>query len=908
MAEALGITSSIISVLELTKKCITYLKDVADCPDQLQQILNEMLLLKGILLQLDDAKMNPEIENLLKVPLADFTTRLTTFNSKLEPAGGRVSFRKSIIWPFKKAECKELLESVERYKTCFLVALQDDHLKLSQVINDRVGDIQNGLNQANGGINQIKKSQEDLEVRHNQEERQKVLNWLSPLAFWNVHNEKYGRSEEGTGQWFLDQPEFVRWLSASKSKLFCPGIPGAGKTILASIAINHVQKLANAQTGGIAVAYVYFNYKEQNQTSLQIVGSLVRQLSSYQTLAPTTHATGLPLSVTTLYHKYVNDQTPPSPPSLAESLQTLKAVISLFPKVYIILDALDECPEWEYLLDVINEVYEDTQVLSVLTTARPIAAIEDKIKSDIQITIHAQDQDIRKYLLTQIGKRSRIAVHAEKRPNLILYMNKHPTLEPYIKDVNMDLKSLIINTIAGKAEGMFLLAQLHLEDLATKHNVKQIIEALAKLSQASNPLPQRLDDTYDQAMKRIEAQNLDDRELANKVLLWTTSTLRPLSVKGLQHALLLESQQSELDLDGVHDPQLIVTVCGGLVAIVDSADSGCHCRLVHYTAQEYFERKGVQYFPGAHTMIFKACIFQLSLVPQPQDTDWLRKMCDMTGQRMSLLSLSHSGNINCFGAYAYENWRRKIRRPFLPRSSNINYIGMQNRPHEQRYYGAVMAALFGMVRGLELEIRRKEININEIKYRGIGLLFIPIIFRLYNGDEIIQTLLDFGADVNQISSSDWVQEFGYRGYRSGFIFKRISFEGFCTPLLMAVGMGEYSSIVALLKSKDICLTATLTDGSTAKDLDRTGCRYFSSDKVKRAAETRPDGIQEPHNTHGCTCAGTIEAIPRLEFTFAGTIFPPLTDLLWMFYPIVFLSVSIQIIVALNPLFINGGFF
>ena len=128
MAEILGITSSIIAVLELTKKCITYLKDVADGPDQLQQILNEMLLFKGILLQLADAEMNPAIEDLLKVSLADFTNRLTIFISKLEPAGGKVSFRKTIIWPFKKAECKELLESVERYKTCFLVALQDDHL------------------------------------------------------------------------------------------------------------------------------------------------------------------------------------------------------------------------------------------------------------------------------------------------------------------------------------------------------------------------------------------------------------------------------------------------------------------------------------------------------------------------------------------------------------------------------------------------------------------------------------------------------------------------------------------------------------------------------------------------------------------------------------------------------------
>ena len=226
-----------------------------------------------------------------------------------------------------------------------------------------------------------------------------------------------------------------------------------------SIAINHVGKLASAhaQTGGIAVAYVYCNYTEQNQTPLQLVGSLVRQLASYHTLAPTptTHATGLPLSVTALYDKHMNSQTPPS---LTESLQTLKEVISLFSKVYLVFDALDECAEWEYLLDAVNEVYEGTQGLSVLATARPIAAVEDKLNSDIQITIHAQDQDIRKYLLTQIGKRPRIAVHAKKCPDLKPYINKHPTLEPYFKAERMNLESLIINTIAGKAEGMYVMS------------------------------------------------------------------------------------------------------------------------------------------------------------------------------------------------------------------------------------------------------------------------------------------------------------------------------------------------------------------------------------------------------------------------------------------------------------------
>ena len=38
-----------------------------------------------------------------------------------------------------------------------------------------------------------------------------------------------GRRQEGTGQWFLNAPDIVKWLREPKETLFCPGIPGAGK-------------------------------------------------------------------------------------------------------------------------------------------------------------------------------------------------------------------------------------------------------------------------------------------------------------------------------------------------------------------------------------------------------------------------------------------------------------------------------------------------------------------------------------------------------------------------------------------------------------------------------------------------------------------------------------------------------
>ena len=58
----------------------------------------------------------------------------------------------------------------------------------------------------------------------------------------------------------------------------------------------------------------------------------------------------------------------------------------------------------------------------------------------------------------------------------------------------------------------FLMAQLHLQSLAKKNNKRDIRLAL-------NKLPANLDTMYDEAMKRIHAQENDDVQLAKKTLM-----------------------------------------------------------------------------------------------------------------------------------------------------------------------------------------------------------------------------------------------------------------------------------------------------------------------------------------------------------------------------------------------------
>src|SRR5437016_1822632 len=79
------------------------------------------------------------------------------------------------------------------------------------------------------------------------------------------------RRQAETGQWLLDSPKFHLWLKADKQTLFCPGIPGAGKTILTSIVVDELTtRFGNDKS--IGVAYIYCNFRRQDE---QKIGDLL---------------------------------------------------------------------------------------------------------------------------------------------------------------------------------------------------------------------------------------------------------------------------------------------------------------------------------------------------------------------------------------------------------------------------------------------------------------------------------------------------------------------------------------------------------------------------------------------------------------------------------------------------------
>ncbi|KAL8880022.1 MAG: hypothetical protein Q9198_002484 [Flavoplaca austrocitrina] len=278
-------------------------------------------------------------------------------------------------------------------------------------------------------------------------------------------------------------------------------------------------------------------------------------------------------------------------PTWKEMIQVFKDIVSKLDIAYLIMDALDECSEdvRDLLLSFFETLPSNTRLM---VTTRHIEEITYGFRTSPMIEIRATVSDLKKYVASRIRRNRR--------------------LSGYVRS-NGSLEQDICERVGSKAEGMFLAAKLHVDALSTKTNIKELKKALENLSTNIN-------DLYDDAIARIESQNQDYRTLAEKALRWVAYAFRPLYVEVLKEAVaieLVESRKHKSDDEGIPDfndeaiPSIgsILDVCAGL--LIHDETSGL-VRLVHYTAQDYFDAHAGSRFDKSHTHIARECVTYLS--------------------------------------------------------------------------------------------------------------------------------------------------------------------------------------------------------------------------------------------------------------------------------------------------------
>jgi hypothetical protein len=136
---------------------------------------------------------------------------------------------------------------------------------------------------------------------------------------------------------------------------------------------------------------------------------------------------------------------------------------------------------------------------------------------------------------------------------------------------------------------------------------------IREVKRAIEIMPDDLDGLYEETLRRIKKQSPKRQALGMTVLGWISFAKRPILVDELRRALSVEyveggERQTTIDMENLIRPQLLVDVCSGLIKIEDESQV---IRLVHYTTQEYFDRKTESLFPEMQLLMAGTCLTYL---------------------------------------------------------------------------------------------------------------------------------------------------------------------------------------------------------------------------------------------------------------------------------------------------------
>ncbi|KAL1962578.1 hypothetical protein VTN77DRAFT_9371 [Rasamsonia byssochlamydoides] len=313
----------------------------------------------------------------------------------------------------------------------------------------------------------------------NADEEAQILQWLTPIDYSRQQRDLRRRRQEGTGQWLLNSESFRQWMKHGGQAMYCAGYHGVGKTMMTSIIVDYLTTEFEHDPG-VAITYIYCSCQPQQEDKTEdILFSIIKQLSQQQPTVPT--------CVKDFYQRHRAQGA-----SFKETIDVLESTMTLYSRVFILIDALDEFAissdeERARLYSMIRD-YQQRAEVNVFATSRFNSAIHRLFYECICVQLMAADDDI----LCYINRRIPLLLRSQ--------ISKHPKLQEMIR-----------REVVKSAHGMFLLAQLYMDSLMSQATVGDIKRALKSL-------PTILDDAYEKAMRKIESQTAGYKELAKQIL------------------------------------------------------------------------------------------------------------------------------------------------------------------------------------------------------------------------------------------------------------------------------------------------------------------------------------------------------------------------------------------------------
>ncbi|KAL4757474.1 uncharacterized protein BDW70DRAFT_171367 [Aspergillus foveolatus] len=362
----------------------------------------------------------------------------------------------------------------------------------------------------------LAKTDKAIEIARNIEskvltaEEEDQLVWISKADFSARQRNLQKKRTADTGIWLLDSQEYNDWKYTPGSILWLPGISGCGKSVLCSTVIQDLEEVCQLDPSKL-LAYWYFQFDVDETKNVDaLTRSLIRQLSRSPLLP----------SVTKMWEQHHLRGSQPDSKSISYVLDDVLSSIS--GNIYLVFDALDECPE--------NAHYKERGSLLSL-----LVGLLERHKNKVHILATSRpEQDIKQVL----EKSPRVDLEARLDKDVKTFVNTSIAQGP-LKDLkDEEIKKMIVDQLLSSKERRFRWAELQIAELEQCRKKEHIEEALRSI-------PQTLEETY---RKILDGMVPRDVPLAREILMVICLSPVLLDLKMVAAMVELENHVSVLHI------------------------------------------------------------------------------------------------------------------------------------------------------------------------------------------------------------------------------------------------------------------------------------------------------------------------------------------------------------------------
>ncbi|KIX07723.1 uncharacterized protein Z518_02377 [Rhinocladiella mackenziei CBS 650.93] len=533
---------------------------------------------------------SPEMRNALKLMYYD----ILTFHRKAHRFFSGPAWKKIFhaFWKDFKTRFDGILKSLSYHKN--IIESQAQLLHFQRYDQDRM--------QLLACLKQYEDLREDLWKRIDEQESAELqkkyadaIAWLAASSPTYEHERALEKRERypDSGKWIFEKPQMVDWKDGNtpSSPLFwLNGMPGAGKTVLASSIIEKCREEYQSST-----VFFYCVQKDPTKNNfLSVVKSLLSQLLH------------LSRELVPQYH----DRLKKNGETILQSQKQAIELLELFFQVslgqpnhseqadgenrfYVVIDGLDECEnnEWCKIIDLfqkitINAEKENYGKLRVMLVSQHLNQIQKALRNASCLSIEPSDNagDIQDY--------------TQQRARAI--QTKF--------DLSDDDTADVVRRTCNGAQGMFLYARLVIDNLLDSDTKASFRKELTR------DFPDGLEEAYGRILERLERYSgpgADPQkwETIKTILGWLVCARRPLKWSEIQCAHSIDFDHKTVDLESNQLRYHIRDKCGSLI----EASSDEFVYFVHSTTSPYVVKTGYVHEISAELSLTAKCLQYLTL-------------------------------------------------------------------------------------------------------------------------------------------------------------------------------------------------------------------------------------------------------------------------------------------------------